>query len=700
MNQLLRRFLFPTLPVLVAGLLLAGLVGGCGRSSSHVKKAAVAKPRSENVFKPALELLRQANQLSHFKDALQLLNAHLDKPEVAALIQLKDEQRDFLVKQVRLNQQELEEVEAGVFRPLDAHHMDSSYLFRDAARSLEIKGLSTLQQALLAFDWVTRRVYLHEQGDSGLPPALTLRRGYAGPRDRALVFLALLRQLQLEGCLLSAEDPSAATAAVLVGVAAGKEAGVYLFDPRLGIAVPGPGKEGIATFADVRARPELVKAIGMDPALVPKLQAYVGCPLLALAPRMSYLQAILGAQDRIDLYLDLRQLHEDLTAALGCPVHIWHSPSDKEFSPFRAAQLVLPPEEGGIDRTGRWKRAMVHLIPWPTIVSQLQQMKMYSDIPDEARKVLIERIGELFTAFYLQPEEFFLRGQFDSTLKRIDRIRTPLEQEDFVGADKKQNEAVIADFRKRLIDAYTAFVVRQDPDAQGKLNALWNEDQYLLVLLQVDGEAPPLNRAEKKALSAVVLTASREALGEQVSYLSASCWQEKAALYQGHVELLRTGGQDFKAVLQRAHEAWSTAASEWNKYLYRYRLRPSGIAARLKNLRELWERGEIEMAVGRWQLLHQEIHGSLEAQVRLGKSQSYLDDGKAAALHYQGVLEDIDMLQNSEIAKDLKDCLGKIRDLPQRSLATQLELLSRDWGPQGHLASLQEMVRRRLELLK
>ena len=47
------------------------------------------------------------------------------------------------------------------------------------------------------FRWVMRNVLLHEQGDSWTPPAFTLRRGCGSALERALVFLALLRQASI-----------------------------------------------------------------------------------------------------------------------------------------------------------------------------------------------------------------------------------------------------------------------------------------------------------------------------------------------------------------------------------------------------------------------------------------------------------------------------------------------------------------------
>ena len=103
-----------------------------------------------------------------------------------------------------------------------------SFLFRDAARSLEIPPLTgaggkiakrlPLDYAIAGFDWVVRQVRLSDPKipDAGeqAPPAAILRRGIGSALQRAQVFLALLEQFGLEeadtsglqGCLVYRPD--------------------------------------------------------------------------------------------------------------------------------------------------------------------------------------------------------------------------------------------------------------------------------------------------------------------------------------------------------------------------------------------------------------------------------------------------------------------------------------------------------------
>ena len=140
---------------------------------------------------------RTSDDATRYRDGLQLLSGIAGRAG-----NLSDEERKFLVNDAHLTDDELAEVEAAGFRPADAHHLDECFSFRDAARSIEAKGVGPIAQADADFQWVMRNVLLHDQVDDWTPPAVTLRRGYGNAVDRALVFLAMLRQSQREGCLV------------------------------------------------------------------------------------------------------------------------------------------------------------------------------------------------------------------------------------------------------------------------------------------------------------------------------------------------------------------------------------------------------------------------------------------------------------------------------------------------------------------
>src|SRR5438270_11995779 len=222
-------------------LVSVAALSGC--SSTPPPKApesgtnASSRNNQQNV---GLELIRQAPDAAHYWDGLQLVNTNIQQK--AAGRELKPEQRGFLQTDAGLSNDELEEVQSPTFRRADAHYLAQCFLLRDAVRSLEVSGMPPEELANQALAWVDRHVLLHEQGDDWLPPAQVLQRGYGSLRDRARVFLAMLRQIPMEGCAIVL--PEAPDDVVLIGAFPftarnlhdQKSAKLYLFDPRRGSA--------------------------------------------------------------------------------------------------------------------------------------------------------------------------------------------------------------------------------------------------------------------------------------------------------------------------------------------------------------------------------------------------------------------------------------------------------------------------------
>ena len=164
-----------------------------------------------------------------------------------------------------IDAEELAELNSSTFTLLDASYLETCFLFRDVARSLQVDGRPPLDQVNAAFAWAMRQVRLDEKPQHTVPELFVLRRGNGKDVERARVFLALLDQLGLEGCLLripQEKDP-AQIVRVLPGVLVGKE--IYLFDSRLGLPVPDPGASRSPVDAG-QERSTLVAQFTVDPA--------------------------------------------------------------------------------------------------------------------------------------------------------------------------------------------------------------------------------------------------------------------------------------------------------------------------------------------------------------------------------------------------------------------------------------------------
>src|SRR5581483_8389953 len=315
------------------------VMAGCSSPAPEPAKKPAVKVESRRPRNDAARLvadhLRQATDPAEFRQALDQLSPALEPSEVQARLQLSPAQRTFLQKDVHLSDDEIGEVEATAFRPADGYYLEECSLLRDAAQGLEVPGLSLPEQARLCLRWVGQHVLLHEQGDEWLPNSFILKRGHGGARDRALVFLALMRQFQsgkqsevgdqpAEGCVLVVPGQEANLA--LAGIYDDAAQQLYLFDVRRAEPVLKKDGRSIATLKDVQQDPGLLEASGVTQ--FKDLEAWLVCPLQALAPRVREIERILSTQDRLKLALDPEALQQKLTAALSLPVKVWNAPAD------------------------------------------------------------------------------------------------------------------------------------------------------------------------------------------------------------------------------------------------------------------------------------------------------------------------------------------------------------------------------------
>src|SRR5438105_3990466 len=78
-----------------------------------------------------------------------------------------------------------------------------AFLLRDAVRGLNLDELAPLERAQNGFAWVVRQVRLQSGEGPSVPPLPVLRRGWGTARERDFVFLALLDQLGIDGCMIA-----------------------------------------------------------------------------------------------------------------------------------------------------------------------------------------------------------------------------------------------------------------------------------------------------------------------------------------------------------------------------------------------------------------------------------------------------------------------------------------------------------------
>lgn len=671
-------------------------VPGCGHPPAKVAPpVAKAKPGMDESLKTAVELLRQATTPAHYRDALNLVDQYLVRNGGAAIKVPSKDTLGQLTRMYGLSEGETRDLTAATFQPADAPFVESCFWFRDTARALEMPLASPLVQARICLDWTCRNLMLHEQGDEGLPPLLALRRGFGGARDRALVFLQLLRQFGIEGCLVEIGSETA-TNRLLVGVLAEEsdEANFFLFDPRAGRPIPGPDGKGIATLELFRDHPE---TYGIDPKESPSLRTRVVGQLSALAPRMRFLENQFLGQEKIVLYQDGMRLLAVLREKAGESLVPW-SAEESAWTPVRAWKTLLPFGEGGYDKTNRSARYRFELLPWPVVVGRFAQLRLYNDLPDTARNTLMSLTADLLAKYLLQPEEYLLRGRFDDAFTRLNRIGNALEDLTLASTGDAAFAQEVAQWRERLNEVY-AGLLRKEERALGRVNALWAEDQYFANLLDPDSDVPA-NRFRRGTLTKVVLTAARPVLAQHSSWLTARCWEEKAERAQTHLELLQAAKKVDRAAEEAARSAWNNTRANWNRYVDRHGM-TANLEPRLQALREALERGEADNAVAGWERLHLDLHRSLAARQRLARAlirhQSLRKENAKvprAALEAQreAARELAMVLDHPTWRKDLQKAADQLRT-GQPHLAQRLDLLLRDFEPLGPLALREAAVK-------
>lgn len=195
----------------------------------------------------------------------------------------------------------------GRFTIGEAREIQSYVWARDISDWARGDGLDGAGNAAELFDWTIRNVQLYSDDAPGFAYRLwqTLIYGQATAAMRGLVFVELCRQQQLDAVILTGADNL-----LLVGVLA--ERGLLLFDPRYGLPVPGDQLGSVATLAEVRDNPELLRQLDTEEQPYPlnaetlnRLQAWLPATPLQLSKRAARIEAFLKGQQAVVLSADV-----------------------------------------------------------------------------------------------------------------------------------------------------------------------------------------------------------------------------------------------------------------------------------------------------------------------------------------------------------------------------------------------------------
>jgi hypothetical protein len=566
---------------------------GCPRAATTGKASSVRSgPETggsshfdgDEAQEQAFDALTKNTDVLTLRSALQQLTIdHGKHPERQAAPLTEERRRLFEDKQLfGLDDGEFKEIEHPHFTTLDSQHLDLVFLLRDAVRATELNEGTPAEQAAAAFAWVVRQVRLREGAASPMPPQMVLRLSRGSALERSLVFLAVLDQLgvtrktgdpahkdDLFGCLVgypgSEGQPVFWACGVVIKDGASRQ--VLLFDPRLGLALPGPGDQGVATLAALQAQPDLLQQLSTDdktrydvtPEQVRASVLYLAPSLSALAPRLLALQEQLhtggidvSLPDPVEALAVLREAAR-LPDGKQQPVDVWRPA-------LRVQRQFWPAEEGGTDSSNQAQRRLQELVPMNLLPPSLKD-----DSFGEPGRRLQMYFSRQFIEFPLDPRmprEMVLRGRFQDAAVELVKARDRLREQKARLETATDLADKLRDWQENIIRTQAGLLKAEQrlrsaakdreaqaeyEDAKNKVEAVWKEGQEPLSIL-LDGLAAPAHSA-------------------YVIYLLALCMHEQAERLQSRLGRLQRAGKPLPDdEVKAAREAWIDAANWWDTH--------------------------------------------------------------------------------------------------------------------------------------
>jgi hypothetical protein len=527
------------------------------------------------------------------RDAVENLNDYLkalgpEKPD----LHLKAPERARCKTQFGLGDNDLAELDSPVFTLLDAYYLEFCFELADVARSLDLQGLSTLQRARLAFDWVVRQVSLKERDrqinfstvpDTLLPPQFVLQLGQGTAKERALLFLALLQQLDIDGGMLAYPagegqwDYWIPVVFVPHKIKDRKDQkpapGVYLFDTRLGIPLPDPQGAGPVRLDQVLRDPAAVRALfprGLRERGVPEeigqLEIHLACPLSALAPRMRFMQRKLLTTARVNLALDSREFLRRCRKAAPVPVRFW-SQAGQTNNPARVLSAFVMPSRGNLAARlqglkGRQVAVGVYLKDFPATLDPSLYPLLVNQIDPVVTNMMVAHTA-------------LVRGQVDKAFAPLAKTGEHLRnQREFYLAEAK-NEQEEKDLDRRFDEWASKMTEAQSQVKQIEEELKEAGQDNFETREKLDRARKALETLWKKndsLVQALLYRSLAGPLGKESAYLLCLCNQEKAERVQTLLDrLLSSSGRDRAAdkalgsARLDAHQAWDNAADRWGK---------------------------------------------------------------------------------------------------------------------------------------
>jgi hypothetical protein len=586
--------------------------------------------------------LKKHPDFSNCRRALQQFNRHLTQNNLKPP-PLSSEQRDEWKRQLNLSPDDLAELESSTFTLLDAHHIEMCFLYRDAARALGTRASgaakSVVEEATAAFGWVVRQMYVAAENrgiDQQIVPLLALRRGFGLPLSRALVFLGLLDQLGHRGCLLALRNEEAGRLNYWAcGVLDPKDQQIYLFDPRMGIPLPGPSGKGVATLAQMTQKDSpILKQLALEkdlhydmtPEEASKTEVHLAPSLSALAPRMKFLETeLLGTSARVHLATDpavgsfeeaMKKAGQEKPVVRLAP---WAVKLQRSF---------FPESEGGTDKPPPGNPSRQQLVMQETggaqeghLLEALLQCALNLNggalVIEPARTLRLSFRGMFHNFFWEpgQPRDLVLRGQYAEATRALGRLHDVLDSseasyESRFHSPNAQGPEQIRKWYQEASEAY-ADVNRNPNDPQPRA---------VLAAVRKKYEAPFMDLVQGSAA---------RPLQDQGIYQQALCRHEEAE--RAHRRLDR-GGEISDENLAHTRGSWKEACNWWKAFLRK--------AGRISSSNALAQRAAARMSLARAQQKLAAVI-TLQAAQNPGLVRSAQDARRQAMNDWQAAVKDL-----------------------------------------------------------
>lgn len=576
----------------LAGLLLMMLVPlGCGTKPSTIKEEETHE-KASNPWPRVMTQLRKEQDASACRRILGQLNADLATVDVSEQpAALSADQEKQIREWLNLTEDEAKEIRSATYASLDGTYLAQALILRDVVRSLDMQTLPPARQSELLFQWVCRQIVLNPwqiPTQAGitlptLPPMYVLRRGSGSGLERAYIFLGLLQQAGIDGCLIG--PPDAANRKALqtvpngtsplprgpfwaVGVRIGGD--IFLYDPWKGIPVPGPnGTHG--TLAQVQAQPDLLKTWIEDKAdplpvnvdIIKSSQPWLAIPLNAAAPRMQRLESELRSDSGVRLLLAPATLRQRfITEAKITDPRFWN-PTGDPFTLTRVLGSFLPSEEGGNTGADFYRVYILSLLP-PSLFSVPEDLQPQGQndvgVPEAVSQIRALSIDRFANSFLTtpSPRERIERGQFFEVAPLLVAKRKEYTAaEERIRTDRNR-EQEIRDWSKKARKVYSD--LSQSRENGGTKSVSFEEAKQAVDLFW---------KQEVKTLGAIIDLSVAEAGTAESTYLLALCLHEQAVREQTRYERLRTDPKQASAAdkaRDRALDGWSEAINWWKNY--------------------------------------------------------------------------------------------------------------------------------------